>query len=137
MSYIKSYEDLLLEKRIHQFSSDVQVTLSFDIIKTQHADKRSDFSKRNLEADNQYHISNREMTEFVLFFKREITEGIINGDIKDQTEFVLKSLDRELAMSIVAEFVSHNYWKLIITTVFRESSEHRFRFGKDQVVYSK
>jgi hypothetical protein len=137
MIYIKKYEDLLLEKRIHQFSSDVQVTLSFDIIKTQHADKRSDFSKRNLEADNQYHISNREMTEFVLFFKREITDGIINGDIKDQTEFVLKSLDRELAMSIVAEFVSHNYWKLIITTVFRESSEHRFRVGKDQVVYTK
>jgi hypothetical protein len=137
MIYIKKYEDLLLEKRIHQFSSDVQVTLSFDIIKTQHADKRSGFSKRNLEADNQYHISNREMTEFVLFFKREITDGIINGDIKDQTEFVLKSLDRELAMSIVAEFVSHNYWKLIITTVFRESSEHRFRVGKDQVVYTK
>lgn len=137
MIYIKTYEDILLEKRIHQFSSTVQVTLSFDIIKTKHAEQRSDFSKRNLNGVNQYNISNSEMTEFVLFFRNEITEGISNGDIINNTEFVIKSLNKELAMSIVANHVDRNYWKLIITTVFRESPENRFRTGKDQLVLNK
>jgi hypothetical protein len=137
MIYIKTYEDILLEKRIHQFSSTVQVTLSFDIIKTKHAEQRSDFSKRNLNGVNQYNISNSEMTEFVLFFRNEITEGISNGDIIHNTEFVIKSLNKELAMSIVANHVDRNYWKLIITTVFRESPENRFRTGKDQLVLNK
>jgi hypothetical protein len=137
MIYIKTYEDILLEKRIHQFSSTVQVTLSFDIIKTKHAEQRSDFSKRNLNGVNQYNISNSEMTEFVLFFRNEITEGISNGDIINNTEFVIKSLNKGLAMSIVANHVDRNYWKLIITTVFRESPENRFRTGKDQLVLNK
>lgn len=137
MIYIKTYEDILLEKRIHQFSSTVQVTLSFDIIKTKHAEQRSDFSKRNLNGVNQYNISNSEMTEFVLFFRNEITEGISNGDIIHNTEFVIKSLNKGLAMSIVANHVDRNYWKLIITTVFRESPENRFRTGKDQLVLNK
>ena len=127
---------LILEKRISQISSTIEVTFAFDIIKTTHADDRSDFAKRGL-GGNQNPISNSEMSEFVSFFKRDIAEGIATGDIVDQTEFVIRSLDRELSMVIIAEKAAQNYWKLIIKTVFRESNEHSFRTGKDQLVYDK
>ena len=128
---------LILEKRIDQISSTIQVTFGFDIIKTNHADDRSDFAKRGLSGRNQNPISNAEMAEFVSYFKRDIAEGIATGDIVDQTEFVIRSLERELSMAIIAEEVAQNYWKLIIKTVFRESDEHRLKTGPDQLIYEK
>lgn len=127
---------LILEKRIDQISSTIEVTFGFDVIKTTHADNRSDFSKRRLDG-NQNHISNAEMSEFVSYFKRDISGGIATGDIVDQTEFVIRSLDRELSMAIIAEEVTQNYWKLVIKTVFRESNEHRLKTGVDQLIYEK
>lgn len=127
---------LILEKRISQISSTIEVTFGFDIIKTTHADDRSDFAKRGLSG-NQNPISNAEMSEFVSYFKRDIAEGIATGDIVNQTEFVIRSLDRELSMAIIAEEVAQNYWKLVIKTVFRESDEHRLKTGVDQLVYEK
>jgi hypothetical protein len=127
---------LILEKRISQISSTIEVTFGFDVIKTTHADDRSDFAKRGLSG-NQNPISNAEMSEFVSYFKRDIAEGIATGDIVNQTEFVIRSLDRELSMAIIAEEVAQNYWKLVIKTVFRESEEHRLKTGVDQLVYEK
>ena len=127
---------LILEKRISQISSSIEVTFGFDIIKTTHADDRSDFAKRGLSG-NQNPISNAEMSEFVSYFKRDIAEGIATAEILNQTEFVIRSLERELAMAIIAEEVANNYWKLIIKTVFRESDEHRLKTGVDQLVYEK
>lgn len=127
---------LILEKRIDQISSTIEVTFGFDVIKTTHADNRSDFSKRGLDG-NQNHISNAEMSEFVSYFKRDISGGIATGDIVDQTEFVIRSLDRELSMAIIAEEVTQNYWKLVIKTVFRESNEYRLKTGVDQLIYEK
>ena len=128
---------LILEKRIAQISSTIEVTFGFDVIKTNHADDRSDFAKRGISSGNQNHISNAEMSEFVSFFKREISEGIATGEIEDQTEFVIRSFDRELAMAVVASEESSSYWKLIIKTVFRVSEEEPFKVGVDQVVYDK
>ena len=127
---------LILEKRIDQISSNIEVTFGFDVIKTTHADDRSDFAKRGLSG-NQNPISNAEMSEFVSYFKRDIAEGIATGDIVNQTEFVIRSLDRELSMAIIAEEASKTYWKLIIKTVFRESDEHRLKTGIEQLVYDK
>ena len=127
---------LILEKRISQIASTVEVTFGFDVVKTTHADDRSDFAKRGLSG-NQNPISNAEMSEFVSYFKRDIAEGIAKGDIADQTEFVIRSLDRELSMAIIAEEAGQNYWKLIIKTVFRESDEHRLKTGVDQLIYEK
>jgi hypothetical protein len=127
---------LILEKRISQIASTIEVTFGFDIIKTTHADDRSDFAKRGL-GGNQNPISNAEMSEFVSYFKRDISEGIATGDIVNQTEFVIRSLERELSMAIIAEEVAQNYWKLVIKTVFRESEEHRLKTGVDQLVYEK
>jgi hypothetical protein len=127
---------LILEKRIDQISSTIQVTFGFDVIKTTHADDRSNFAKRGL-GGNQNPISNAEMSEFVSYFKRDIAEGIATGDIVNQTEFVIRSLERELSMAIIAEEVVQNYWKLVIKTVFRESEEHRLKTGVDQLIYEK
>lgn len=127
---------LILEKRIAQIASTIEVTFGFDVIKTTHADDRSNFAKRGLSG-NQNPISNAEMSEFVSYFKRDIAEGIATGDIVDQTEFVIRSLDRELSMAIIAEEVGQNYWKLVIKTVFRESEEHRLKTGVDQLIYEK
>lgn len=127
---------LILEKRISQISSTIEVTFGFDVIKTTHADDRSDFAKRGLSG-NQNPISNAEMSEFVSYFKRDIAEGIATGDIVNQTEFVIRSLERELSMAIIAEEVAQNYWKLVIKTVFRESEEHRLKTGIDQLIYEK
>lgn len=127
---------LILEKRIAQIASTIEVTFGFDIIKTTHADDRSDFAKRGL-GGNQNPISNAEMSEFVSYFKRDISEGIATGEIVNQTEFVIRSLERELSMAIIAEEVGKSYWKLIIKTVFRESDEHRLKTGVDQLIYEK
>jgi hypothetical protein len=127
---------LILEKRISQIASTIEVTFGFDIIKTTHADDRSDFAKRGLSG-NQNPISNAEMSEFVSYFKRDIAEGIATGEILNQTEFVIRSLEKELSMAVIAEEVANNYWKLIIKTVFRESEEHRLKTGRDQLVYEK
>ena len=137
MDNFKDFQEiLLLEKRIDQISSTIEVTFGFDVIKTTHADDRSDFSKRGL-GGNQNSISNAEMSAFVSYFKRDISEGIATGDIVHQTEFVIRSLDRELSMAIIAEEVTQNYWKLVIKTVFRESNEHRLKTGVDQLIYEK
>jgi hypothetical protein len=127
---------LILEKRISQIASTIEVTFGFDIIKTTHAEDRSDFAKRGLSG-NQNAISNAEMSEFVSYFKRDIAEGIATGDIVNQTEFVIRSLDRELSMAIIAEEAAQNYWKLIIKTVFRESDKHRLKIAQGQLVYEK
>jgi hypothetical protein len=129
-------ELLLLEKRISQISSTIEVTFGFDIIKTNHAGDRSDFSKRGISG-NQTPISNAEMSEFVSYFKREISEGIATGELVDQSEFVIRSFERELCMAVIAEEVNNSYWKLIIKTVFRVSDEHPFKVGVNQVVYDK
>jgi len=127
---------LILEKRIGQIATNFEVTFGFDVIKTTHADDRSDFAKRGL-GGNLNPISNAEMSEFVSYFKRDISEGIATGNIVDQTEFVIRSLDRELSMAIIAEEVTQSYWKLVIKTVFRESDEHKLKTGVDQLIYEK
>lgn len=137
MSKIYQYEEFILEKRIGQISANVEVRLGFDIIKTSHADDRSDFSKRGLSGDNQSHISNLEIKEFVLYFIKDIATAIANGEIEDQDNFVIRSVDRELSMPIIAEEVSKTYWKLIVKTVFRESNFNQLTIAKDQLVFDK
>jgi len=134
---IQQFSNFILEKRIAQISSSIEVVFAFDVVKTKHAEDRSDFAKRNLSGDNQYHISNSEMSEFVAYFKKDIAAGIVNGDIKNQTVFVIRSVDRSLSMAIIADMVSINYWKLIIKTVFRESIYNNLKVGSNQLVYDK
>ena len=128
-------EQLILEKRIAQISSTIDVTFGFDVIKTKHAEKRKDVTKRGLGHERM--ISNAEMKEVVSNFKKEIAKGIVEGDIQSETNFVIKDNKFGLAMVLVAEQVQGNYWKLIIKTVFRETPENPLRVGHNQIVYSK
>jgi hypothetical protein len=136
MNYILSKNEFILEKRISQISSNIEVSFGFDLIKTTHSEERSDTSKRNYD-DSYKNISNLEMSQFVEYFKKEIAEGIINGDIVDQTQFVIRSLDLGLSMALIANEQSLTYWKLIIKTVFPESEEHKLKIGFNQLVYDK
>lgn len=137
MNKIYLFEDFLLEKRIGQIAANVEIRFGFDIIKTSHANDQSDFSKRGLTGDNQSHISNLEIKEFILYFIKDIASAIATGEIVDQDNFVIRSVDRELSIPIVAEEVSKTYWKLIVKTVFRESNFNQLKIGQDQLVFDK
>lgn len=137
MNKIYLFEDFLLEKRIGQIAANVEIRFGFDIIKTSHANDQSDFSKRGLTGDNQNHISNLEIKEFILYFIKDIASAIATGEIVDQDNFVIRSVDRELSIPIVAEEVSKTYWKLIVKTVFRESNFNQLKIGQDQLVFDK
>jgi hypothetical protein len=128
---------LLLEKRIAQISSNIEVLFAFDLIKTTHAEDRSDFSKRGLDVQTYGHISNKEMSEFVNLFKNDIAKYIATGEINDQEAFVIRSKKWQLSMAIIPEFIKGSYWKLIIKTVFRETDEYQLKVGPDQFILEK
>jgi hypothetical protein len=128
-------ENLLLEKRIGQISSQIEIIFSYDVIKTTHSTERE--TRYELEDYNKKPISNGELVEFINLFKRDISEHIVSGEIEDQVPFVIKSDDWELACVIVPDKQSMVYWKLIIKTVFRENPSNRLRVGKDQLVLVK
>ena len=131
------FEDFLLEKRIGQISANVEIRFGFDIIKTSHATTQADFSKRGLQGDNQNHISNLEIKEFVLYFIKDIASAIATGEIVDQDNFVIRSVHREMSIPIVAVEISKTYWQLVVKTVFRESNFNQLKIAKDQLVFDK
>ena len=128
-------KNLLLEKRIGQISSQVEVVFGFDVIKTKHTTERMNVASRELGGGRDRPISNGEMLEFVKNFTRDIAEGIVSEEINDQEPFIIKSDKWELSMVIIPNHVQGSYWKLIIKTVFPESEYHKLRVGRDQIIY--
>ena len=61
-------------------------------------------------------------------------EKIINREIFNKKPFVVKSVERELALAINPIHIGGTYWRLEISTVFRESLSNPFRVGDNQVV---
>lgn len=137
MKHLNSYDNMILEKRISQISSKMEVVFNYDIIKTKHSKDRQDFKKRGIKVGNQNYISNDEIIDFVLYFRKEISEAIINGDIASYDSFLIRSFDRELSMVINAKRVEKTHWKLIIITIFRVSEEEPFRNRKGELVIDK
>jgi hypothetical protein len=125
-------EELLLEKRIAQVRSSIEVVFSFDVNRTSHAFDRK--TRDDIEDYNPRPIVNAEIKEIIRMSKNEIAEKIVNQEITPETEFVLKSLKWELAMAITPIHITGTYWELLIKTVFRESNNNPFRVGKDQLV---
>jgi hypothetical protein len=125
-------EELLLEKRIAQVRSSIEVVFSFDVNRTSHAFDRK--TRDDIEDYNPRPIVNAEIKEIIRMSKNEIAEKIVNQEITPETEFVLKSLKWELAMAITPIHITGTYWELLIKTVFRESKYNPFRVGKDQLV---
>lgn len=137
MNNLKSLirENLLLEKRIGQISSMIEIIISFDVIKTIHSTERE--TRTDIEDYNKKQISNGELVEFVNLFRKDIAEHIVSGEIEDEIPFIIKSNDWELAAVIIPEKQSMLYWKLILKTIFRESPTNQLRVGRDQLVLFK
>jgi hypothetical protein len=128
-------EELLLEKRIAQITTSLEVVFSFDVKRTSHAFDRS--IRDDIEGYNPRPIVNAEIKEILDMTKKEIAKKIIDQEIVHEEQFVIKSFKWELAIAIVPVHVEGTYWELIIKTVFRESKYNQFRVGQDQlVIYS-
>ena len=125
-------EELLLEKRIAQVSTSIEVLFSFDINRTSHAFDRE--VRDDIGDYNPRPIVNSEIKEIINKSKREIAEKIINQEIIPEQQFVVKSLKWELAIAMTAIHIEGTHWKLLIKTVFRESKRNPFRVGEDQLV---
>ena len=71
------------------------------------------------------------------FFRREIAERIVNGEIQNDVPFAIKSIDRNLAAIVNPNMESNLYWKLVVVTVFREDENNRLKTFRGQVVLRK
>ena len=125
-------ESLLFEKRISQLSAKIEVIFGFDVDRTQHAYIRK--TRQDIEGYDEREISNAEITYIVELARKQIAEKIITGEIYDEEAFVIKSPEKNMAMSVVPRKEANQYWKLLITTVFRETYDNPFRVAKDQLV---
>ena len=135
MKLLESLSKLLLEKRIGQILSNIEVVLGFDIVSTKHSVDRS--TRSGLLNYNQKPISNKEIVELVTFFRGEIAEKIVNGEIENNVPFAIKSIDRNLAAVIDPNMESKLYWRLIVVTVFREDENNRLKTFRGQIVIRK
>jgi hypothetical protein len=125
-------EELLLEKRIAQIAANLEINYLFDVDRTSHAFDRA--VRHDIPGYNDRPIVNAEIKEIVSQASKEIAENIANQRIKEGEDFVVKSLKWELAMAIAPVHVEGMFWRLHITTVFRESKYDPFRTGKNQLV---
>ena len=135
MKLLESLSRLLVEKRIGQISANIEVVLGFDILSTKHSVDRS--VRTGISNYNQTPITNSEIVELVSFFRREIAERIVNGEIQNDVPFAIKSIDRNLAAIVTPNMESNLYWKLVVVTVFREDENNRLKTFRGQVVLRK
>lgn len=135
MKLLESLSRLLVEKRIGQISANIEVVLGFDILSTKHSVDRS--VRTGISNYNQTPITNSEIVELVSFFRREIAERIVNGEIQNDIPFAIKSIDRNLAAIVNPNMESNLYWKLVVVTVFREDENNRLKTFRGQVVLRK
>ena len=125
-------EHLLLEKKIGNILSKLDVIFSFEIDRTSHAYDRK--NRTEISDYNNKEISNAELKYIIDICKREIAESIINGKIESEVPFIIKSKEKEIAMVINPIHEVNTFWRLLIVTVFRESYDNPFRVGEDQFV---
>ena len=125
-------EHLLLEKRIAQLMSSFEVQYSFDVDRSIHAYDRK--TRNDIENYNEKEISNSEVKYIVSLSLKEIAEKIAQHNITHNEAFVVKSAEKEIAIAIIPKHVEDTFWKLVISTVFRESYDNPFRVGEHQIV---
>jgi hypothetical protein len=128
-------EALLLEKRIAQIKSNITIEFNFDIVKTNHIDGRR--TRDNIEGYNNIPITNDEIIYFIELFKNDIARAIVSEDIRDEDLFVIKSVSKELSCVIEAQLQTGTFWRLIVVTVFRESSINKLNTWEGQFIIEK
>jgi hypothetical protein len=125
---------LLLEKKIAQIITNMDVKFNFEFFTGSHASSRKTRPEQG-EEYNQREISNKELKFFIEnFVKYQIAEGIINQSIINGRPFVIKSLKWELAFPVYPEHQEGSYWVMNIGTLWRESLTNPFRVSKNQFV---
>lgn len=125
-------ENLLLEKKIGNLLTKIDVTYSFELDRSPHAYDRK--TRTDIQDYNTKEISNGEIKYIIESSRKTIAELISTREIKDGEPFIIKSPEKEMAIVIRPTHQGGVSWKLIIVTVFRESYENPFRVGPDQVV---
>jgi hypothetical protein len=125
--------NLLVEKRIGQIVSNLEIKYSLDIDKTQHSYERSD-GRDDLEGYDNTPITNNEVKNLVYIFSKKIAENIFHEEIHNNVPFVIKSKENKLSLAIQPIKKEKTWWILKILTVFRESDIHSLRVGYDQLV---
>ena len=118
---------------------NIEVTIAMDLIKqVGHAsDRAQGIGRENIEGYEMRPADNSELKYFVDSFKKDIAEKIITGEIQDGVPFVIKSVSKQLAIPLKPLKVAPTYWRLIISTVWRESASNPFRVFKGQLVMEK
>lgn len=109
-----------------------KVSYSFDVDRTTHAYHRK--TRKDIFDYNEREISNGELKYIIELALREIAENIALHNIVDEESFVVKSVEKEMAIAIVPKHVQDSFWKLVVVTVFRESHDNPFRVGENQLV---
>ena len=132
MKLLQELHNLILEKYIGSVTSNIEISIKFDIKKTSHATDQ--FTRTGIKGYNESPISNSELLEFLNISKSKITEKIASQEIIDGSKFVLKSNDWEMACPIIAKQRGDFKWEMLVLTVFRESPENPFRVGKNQLI---
>jgi hypothetical protein len=128
-------ETLLLEKKIAQIKSNITLEFNFDIVKTNHIDGRR--TRDNIEGYNDIPITNDEIIYFIELFKNDIARAIVSEDIIDEDLFVIRSVSKELSSVIEAQLQIGTFWRLIVVTVFRESSINKLKTWEGQFIIEK
>lgn len=125
---------LILEKRIAQIVSKMNVIFNFEFHKGNHASSRETRPEQG-EEYNQRRISNQELKYFIdNFIKHIIAESIVNHKIVNEQPFVVKSLKWELAFAVYPKHQEGTYWIMDIGTLWRERVNNPFKVGKNQLV---
>jgi hypothetical protein len=128
-------ETLLLEKKIAQIKSNITLEFNFDIVKTNHIDGRR--TRDNIEGYNDIPITNDEIIYFIELFKNDISRAIVSEDIIDEDIFVIRSVSKELSCAIKAQLETGTFWRLIVVTIFRESSINKLNTWEGQFIIEK
>lgn len=130
---LNKYNNFLNERRISQVSTNIEVTYAFDIHTTKHSNYRADLSTRNTGFNVK--LSNKDISDFIDKFKKDIAESIVKGDIENDTNFIVRTKD--LAIVLIAQVEEGQYWKLIVKTIFPQEQGNNLRVGKEQIVFDK
>ena len=125
---------LLVEKTIGQIVSTIEVTFNLEINRKVHAFKRATRPEIEDKDYNQKPIENKEIREIIAIARKRIAEKIIGEEIVNGVEFIVKSIEKEIAVVLIPNHVSGTYWILDVKTNFRESAENPFRVSKNQLV---
>jgi hypothetical protein len=137
-SFNQFEDNLILEKRIAQLVSNIEIKFSFDISLTTHSSKRANAEGREVIKNyDMSPVNNAEIKKVIGPFMHEIGEKIINGEIIHDNRFIIVDNKWGVSMVISPEKKANLYWNLVIKTIFRHSEDNKLKVGENQLVLER